>query len=320
MRYLLLIFFLLLPLFAKGVQEGEPAYKSDAVIFMYHRFGMSKYPSTNIRLEQFQYQLDYFEDNNYNVWPLSKIISHIIDKKPIPPKTVSLTIDDAYKSVFSDAYPMLKAKNFPYTVFVNTNPIDNKSVNYMTWEQMRIMQKDGAEFANHSLSHPFLLPYKDESDEVWRKRVKKEILRAQKRLQQELDPQTNENPKLFSYPFGEYNLEMTKIVKELGYIGIAQQSGAVGGDSDLGAIPRFAMAERYASENGFKTKLNTIPLPIKSVSKPEPVLKEENPPKLRITLKRPIRGVGCFLSSGDRLDVKWISKTENEMIADKKLK
>ncbi len=319
MRYLLLIFFLLLPLFAKSAKESETGYKAHAVAFIYHRFGRSKYPSTNIKREQFQFQLDYFEKNNYNVWSLSKIMNHIIDKKPIPPKTVAITIDDAYKSVFHVAYPMLKEKNYPYTIFVNTNPIDNKSINYMTWEEMRTMQKDGAEFANHSLSHPFLLPYKDETDKVWQKRVKKEILKAQKRLHQELGLQTNESPKLFSYPFGEYSLPMSKIVRGLGFIGVAQQSGPIRQDSDLGAIPRFAMAQKYASKSGFKTKLNTKPMPIESISPLNPITKENNPPKLRIKLKEPLR-VGCFIASGERIDVKWLSKREFEIVADAKLK
>ena len=320
MKHIVLIFVLLLPLFAKSVNEDKSGYSSSAVVFAYHRFGNSKYPSTNIKLEQFQYQLDYFEDNNYNVWPLSKIINHIIDKKPIPPKTVALTIDDAYKTVFSGAYPMLKEKNYPFTVFVNTNPIDNKSINYMTWEQMRIMQEHGAEFANHSLSHPFLLPYENESNEVWKKRVKKEILKAQKRLQEEFGSKTNENPKLFSYTFGEYNIPMADIVRELGFVGVAQVSGPVSQDSDLRAISRFAMSQTFATENGFKTKLNTLPLPIKSVSVEEPVIQDNNPPKLRIKLKERITRVGCFLSSGDRLEIDWISKTEFEIVADIKLK
>ena len=320
MIHILLTFFLLLPLFASNIKENRSAYSNDAVVFMYHRFGESNYPSTNIRIEQFEYQLNYLKSNKYNIWSLSKIIDHIIDKKPIPPKTAAITIDDAYKSVFYKAYPMLKQMSFPFTVFVSTNSIDNKSKTYMTWEQMRIMQKDGVQFANHSLTHDHLLQKSKESDENWKKRVKAEITKAQLRLQEKLDPKTNENPKLFSYPFGEYNTKLTKIVEDLGFIGITQLSAPIGQNSDLRIITRFAMSEIYATKIGFKTKLNTIVLPVRSVSTKEPVLKNNNPPKLRIELKKPISRLGCYLSSGDKLKIDWISKTQFEIVANSKLK
>ena len=301
---LFLLLFLTLPLFAQS-----------AVVFMYHRFGEVKYPTTNIRVEQFQYQLDYLQKNSYNVWHLSKILNHIINKKTIPPNTVALTIDDAYISTYTEAYPMLKSKDFPFTVFVNTNPVDNQSKFYMSWEMMREMQSNGAEFANHSLSHPFLLPYRDESNKAWKKRLLKEVQKAQRRLHDEFGADTNENPRLFSYPFGEYNTEMAQILKELGYIGVTQTSGVVGDESDLQTLPRFPMAEAYATQKGFITKLNTLSMPINSVSQKDPVLKGQNPPKLRIELKRPLKNVACYLSSGERLQVEWLSQTEFEVNA-----
>lgn len=313
-----LIFLLCLPLFSDTIKVKEP---NNVVVFMYHRFGEMTYPSTNITLEQFEYQLDYLDKNHYNVWPLSKVASYIQNKKSIPPKTVALSIDDAYISIYTKAYPMLKSKNFPFTVFVNTNPIDNRSNSYMSWEQMREMQKNGAEFANHSISHNFLLPKKSETDEVWEKRVTKEISEAQLRLHEEFGPEANENPRLFSYPFGEYDLKTAELITKHGYIGVTQTSGPVGDQSDLTALTRFAMAEAFASHEGFITKLNTLQMPIESISTTEPVItKEQNPPTLRIKLKEELKNVQCYMSSGEEIKLKWISKTEIEITADKPIK
>lgn len=300
----ILVFFLSSSLFANS-----------AVVFMYHRFGETTYPSTNITLKQFQYQLDYLQQNDYKVWPLSKIVNHIINKKTIPSKTVALTIDDAYISTYTKAYPMLKSKKFPFTVFLSTNPVDNKSKFYMSWEQMREMQKNGAEFANHSLTHDFLLPKNSETDEQWTKRVIKEIQKAQQRLHEEFTADTNENPRLFSYPFGEYNLKTASILKGLGYIGITQTSGPIGANSDLRALSRFPMAEAFATPDSFISKLNTIPMPIESLSHKEPVLTGENPPKVRIRLTEEIKNIKCYMSSGEKINVKSISPTEFEVTA-----
>lgn len=298
----------------------SPIFANSAVVFMYHRFGEFKYPSTNITMEQFKYQLDYLQEHDYNVWHLSKILRHIINKQELPPKTVALTIDDAYLSTYTNAYPVLKSKNFPFTVVISTNQVDSRSKNYMSWNQMREMQKNGAEFANHSSSHDFLLQQESETESQWSERITTEIEKAQQRIHEELGADTNENPRLFSYPFGEYDLKTAELIRKLGYIGITQTSGPIGEDCDLRAVTRFPMAEAFANPNSFISKLNTVPMPIISVSHKEPIIKKENPPKLHINLKEPLENMGCYISSGETIDFKWISQTEVVVTANEPIK
>ena len=292
---------------------------NSAVIFMYHHFGKSKYPSTNIKLEQFEDQLDYLKNNHYNVWPLSKILRHIKNKRTIPPKTVALTIDDAYISIYTEAYPMLKKRNFPFSVFVNTNPIGHNSVNYMTWEHMREMKLYGAEFANHSSTHDYLKPKKYETKKTWQKRIKKEIEGAQKTLQQELGYATNENPKILSYPFGEYTQETADFIQSLGYIGVSQTSGVVSHTTDLRRVPRYAMNENFGNMDGFTLKLNTLDLGVKSAEPWDPLV-QLNPPKLKVKLKNSMKYLGCYTANGKRIKVRWQSDTEFEAQATSPLK
>ncbi|HEY9203591.1 MAG TPA: polysaccharide deacetylase family protein [Sulfurimonas sp.] len=321
MRKLLLN--LLLLFFFSEILSAQNSSKMDdegAVVFMYHRFGDSRYPSTNIRMEQFEAHLQYLSQNGYNVWSLSKIVRHILEGREIPKKVVALTIDDAYKSIYTNAFEKFKKYNFPFTVFVNSTSIDSGSKNYMSWDEMREMQAFGAEFANHSTTHDYMLPQEGEDEQSWKKRIKEQIESAQKRLQEELGETTNENPKLFSYPFGEYTKESAEYIQSLGYIGITQTSGAIGMHSDTRTLPRFAMSEAYADMDGFTLKLKTLPLPIESVSSIEPLVKEENPPKLTIKLKHPLKNVGCYLSSGKAITVEWLSDREFSVQADEALK
>lgn len=297
-----------------------PVYAhSSAVVFMYHRFGESKYPSTNIKLEQFEAHLEYLKQNNYNVVALSEIVGYILQRRDIPDKTVALTIDDAYKSIYTEAFPRLKAKGFPFTVFVNSSAIDNMSKNYMSWDDMREMQTYGAEFANHSSSHDYLLPKDSESKEQWQKRIRDEVENAQRRLQEELGEKTNENPKLFSYPFGEYTAKSADFIKSLGYVGITQTSGALDKDSDKRFLPRFPMSEAFGDMEGFVLKLKTLPLPIKEVLPKEPLVTSENPPTLALELKYPLENIGCYISSGEAINVELISDTKLKITAKKRL-
>lgn len=313
---LVLLFVSQMPLSCDEINDNQ----NSAIVFTYHRFGESEYPSTNIRIEQFAYQLDYLQKNNYNVWPLSKIVRYFQEGKKIPPKTVAISMDDAYISVYTNAFPMLKEKKYPFSVFVNTNPIDRKSKNYMSWDNMREMSLHGAEFANHTLTHDFLLPHESESEDAWRDRVLHQITGAQKRLHAELGESTNENPRLFSYTFGEYTEEVANLLKSLGYVCFTQLSGVISYDSDFRALPRFAMAESFANSEGFILKLNTLALPVESTSTSKHLLKENNPPKLRLKLKRELKGLKCYLSSGEPINLDWISKTEVEIQSNNPLK
>lgn len=313
-----LLIFLFSMLFGNVLFASEQSEES-AVVFMYHRFGETKYPSTSIRLEQFDKHLEYLSQNGYEVWPLSKIVSYILEKKRVPQKTVALTIDDAYKSTYEEAFPRLKKLNFPFTVFVSTMPVDKGSKNYMSWDQMREMRAFGAEFANHSTGHDYLLPRDGEDKEAWQSRIERDIQSAQKRLQKELGADVNQNPKLFSYPFGEYSDQTAEFIQSLGYIGVTQTSGAIDKYSDTKRLPRFAMSESFADMDGFLLKLNTLPLPIESMSTFEPLVVDENPPQVGIKLKYSVKGVGCYLSNGEPIPVKWLSDTEFSVMASNRL-
>ena len=285
MKKIILLLFIIYSVFADD----------HAIVFTYHRFGNDKYPSTNITKEQFKAQLEYLHNNHYNVEKLSTVINQLQQNKPLAPKTVVLTMDDAYKSVYTVAFKMLKEYGYKCTVFVNTNPIDVKSKYYMSWDQMREMKKYGIEFSNHSYSHPYLLEKKDTLD--------KEIKYAQERLQKELGEDTNENPKMFSYPFGEYDTEIQKYLEKNGFVGITQTSGVLY-KGNLSEVPRYPMSEKFATKKGFHLKLNTLPLPVEYTEIDE----DQNPPTIKIKLKKSLN-VECFLSSGENIGIKWLDNT-----------
>ena len=303
--------FLTLLLFMTSLYGSKDVTANNAVVFMYHHFGKSQYPSTNIRLEQFEKHLDYLEKNNYNVLSLSEILRDLENKRTLPPKTVAITIDDAYKSVYTKAYPMLKERNFPFTVFVNTSAIGRNSVVYITWEDMREMKSYGGEFLNHSSTHDYLKPKKNERKQEWQKRIKKELEDAQRVLQGELGSTTNENPKLLAYPFGEYTQETADFIRSLGYIGVTQTSGVLDHNSDLRRIPRYAMSEAFGDIKDFIFKAKAAALDVRRVEPWGPVV-ATNPPSLQVTLKEAMKNVACYTSSGKKIKIQWNSKVEFE--------
>ena len=83
---------------------------------MYHRFEENKYPSTSIS-QKFYSQLLYLKENNFNVLPITSLIDFFYHNKPLPEKSVFITVDDAYTSFYKFAFPVLKNLIFPLVSF-----------------------------------------------------------------------------------------------------------------------------------------------------------------------------------------------------------
>ena len=105
-----LIFFTISILISSSLQATN--IKNSAVVFMYHKFNVSKYPSTNITLEQFESHLQEFSKSKYNVKSLDYIVDNIINDVTLPQNTMAITVDDADRSFLDVAWPRLKKLGF----------------------------------------------------------------------------------------------------------------------------------------------------------------------------------------------------------------
>ncbi len=110
-----------------------PSYASDdATIIMYHRFGESNLPSTNIQLDVFEAHLQTIRDEGYTVMPLDEIVSRLKSGESLPDKAMAITIDDAFTSVYTEAFPRLQEYGYPFTLFIATDTINRGLQGYAT--------------------------------------------------------------------------------------------------------------------------------------------------------------------------------------------
>ena len=293
-----------------------------AVILQYHHFGDNTPPSTSITPEQFDRHLEYLSENKYNVWPLEKIVAYLKEKKELPERCVAITIDDAYVSVYEEAWPRLKVYGFPFTVFVPTEGVEKGIKSYLTWEQMREMQGAGGAFASHSHRHAYLIRrHAGEGEDAWIDRMLKDIGTSLDILKEKL----GSGSRLFVYPYGEYNIALKQIVRSMGLTGIGQHSGPIWQGSDFGALPRFPMAGGFADMDQFITKVRSVPLPVVSVEPNGPVLPDGVvEPVLRLTISPGdyLPGsLACYSGGQGRINVRWIDRDEGvvEIIPNKAL-
>lgn len=236
--------------------------QGSAVVLMYHKFDESSYPSTSVTIEQFMRQMEFFKNNGYTVVSLDKIVSAVKGHIPFGKKWIAITIDDAYKS-FLKAKPILESYNYPYTIFVNTEAVDQNYSSSMTWEDLKgIVQSGLGELAAHSHTHGHLVQDMDTEQR------KGDVLVSVERIYQS----TSLMPRFFSYPFGEVSSKLVEEIKAMDQVlarpfhfsaAFSTQSGPVGCSSNPFTLPRFAINERYGVvDNLFKIKVSSRHLPV----------------------------------------------------------
>ena len=209
MRVILTFLLFILPSFSYS-QVNETKKVSNvnyASVIMYHRFGDSRYPSTNITKEQFSRHIKELLKPKYNVIHIKKALLAINGINPINDRSVVITIDDAYSSVYKYAWPLLKKHNLPFTLFVSTDVIDNKIPGYMTWEEIRTLRDHGVTIGSQTKSHHHMFKLSTE-------KIIDELSISNKRFIDEI----GSRPKIFAYPYGEYNLKVLEQVKLHGFI------------------------------------------------------------------------------------------------------
>jgi peptidoglycan/xylan/chitin deacetylase (PgdA/CDA1 family) len=266
---------------------------ADLVILQYHHVSEQTPASTSISPADFLRHLQLLESEQMTVVDLHQAIVALQQGKTLPEKAVAITFDDAYESIYRVAFPLLKARHWPFTLFVNPDPVDRHFKGTISWDQLREMKTAGATIANHSMTHPYLLERPDGlSLDQW---MQQEVGQAQQRLQAEI----GDTPKMFAYPFGEYSLEMAQWLAKHEYLAFGQQSGAVGGSTHWQIIPRYPSAGGYADVKSLKEKLHTLALPVPTTEAVDPVLKGKQMPALTLTLTPDdwkISGLRCFAS------------------------
>ena len=283
-----------------------------AVVLMYHRFGEDRFPSTSIRVEQFQAHLEYLKDSGYAVVPLADVHAAINDGLPLPDRAVAITIDDAYRSVYDVAFPMFQQYGYPFTVFVATDAVDAELPGTMTWDQMREMATAGATFANHGAAHRSTIEREDgATDEEWLAAARSDIEKGARRIVEELQLLQGS----FAYPYGEYTTDVSNMLQDMGYDSFGQHSGAVGPDSDRRALPRYPMAESFGDIGQFRTKVASVPMPVTRVDPWEPVTADRQP-TITITLGDTDARLGelaCYVSGQGKVAVDW-RETDSQFV------
>jgi peptidoglycan/xylan/chitin deacetylase (PgdA/CDA1 family) len=265
---------------------------------MYHRFEENKYPSTNIKIADFIKQIDLINKNGFIFINANNFENSLVNLKYN--KKILLTIDDAFKSFYERAWPILKKKKIPFLLFVNTREIG--SAGYMTWKQIKeISKEEFVHIGNHSYSHDYLV---DQTDEKIFDDINIAITNLKKKI--------GYNTPFFSYPFGEYSNNFKNIIKKFGFkYAFGQHSGVVDETKDFYELPRFSINEKYGEIKRFELILKTIPFKYKLITPTEKYINNtNNPPEIIIQLLQNVKNIKLINCYSNELNTWRKSKIE----------
>jgi Polysaccharide deacetylase len=109
-----------------------------------------------VTLENFTTQMEYLYENNYHTLSLEEVINYYYKGTELPEKSVLITFDDCYQSIYHYAYPILKKYKFNATAFVVTGWLNSKETPFMPEKSVCLTEKDLEEmkdvfeYANHT--------------------------------------------------------------------------------------------------------------------------------------------------------------------------
>ena len=285
-NYILLLFLksiTLIFLLVSGTFANE--VKNSATVFMYHKFGVSKYPSTSVTIDQLNSHIEELTKEKYIIKSLDFIIDTIINDGDLPANTIGISVDDADKSFLEVGWPLFKENNIPVTLFVTTATISNNK-KYINWDQIRKLKEEGVVIGAHSHTHAHM-------PDISIEEVRNEIETSNRIFLKEL----GEIPTLFAFPYGETTDEIIELVKEFKFkVAFGQHSGIINETSNMYYLPRFSLNERYGEIDRIKFAASSKGLGVYDFIPQNPTIKQ-NPPFIGFSLldDKKAQSLDCFI-------------------------
>lgn len=175
-------------------------------VLMYHSIPTTKGNELELPKHIFERHMLFLKSNGYTTLKLDELYNFLVYNQPVPEKSIVITLDDGYVDNYLNAYPILKKYGLNATIFVITDLVD-KNKNYLTSTQLKEMSDYGLDIQSHTVNHDDLskIPYDKQ-------------IHTLKESKKFLENLLNKDIRYMAYPFGRWNADTLKAVKDSGYI------------------------------------------------------------------------------------------------------
>lgn len=178
-------------------------------VLTYHRV-IDGAKEVNISKKYFEKQMKWLHDNGYKTLTMDEFYKWKRGKLKVPRKSVLITFDDGWKSTYDTALPILERYDLNATVFVVwsytlQSTIKGEKV-YMNFDDIDDIRE------NHKslriASHSYLLHLRENAESKNYNFYDNDIKKVY---------EFSDDEKYYAYPFGVYNDNYKKALKDNGY-------------------------------------------------------------------------------------------------------
>ncbi len=226
----------------------HPAKTLSVPIFMFHHAGNAPPGADPVRRDltvsaaDLDAQMKYLKSAGYHPITQTQLFKALFMGGGLPSKPVLITFDDGYLDNFSQALPILVKYGFPATFYIISGRVGGRG--YLSWEQIKVMEKDGMDIGSHTVNHQDL-------SIVSAADLKHELGDSAKDIGAHLGHPVY----WFCYPSGRFNARVLQVENEDGYLLAATEKWGRKQSSDAPlALSRYRIRNTTGLE-GFKNIL-----------------------------------------------------------------
>ncbi len=184
-------------------------------VLSYHNFSPTESGKMTVSRAMFEQQMLLLKEKGCRVVSLDRFFDFLEFKTPLPPKSVVITIDDGWRSVYEIAFPILKKYGYPAALFIYTDLITD-TPKTLSWGLLEEMADHGIDIQCHTKSHRnLILPAKKESFKDYFENLEMELSACKETIEKKLKREV----KYLAYPYGDANPLVIEMAKKLGYRG-----------------------------------------------------------------------------------------------------
>jgi peptidoglycan/xylan/chitin deacetylase (PgdA/CDA1 family) len=194
------------------VQAGLARNAVDVPILEYHRVGPEPVGSVltdalTVGIADFRAQMEWLHAAGFHAVTPTELFDALVFGTRLPSRPIMLTFDDGYRDVLWNAAPLLRRLRLHATAFIITARVDGPDPSFLTWPELRRLERLGFDVGSHTVDHPDLttlapgkLAYElDESRTVLQQRLGRAV-------------------RWLSYPIGAFDPEVVAAALRAGYL------------------------------------------------------------------------------------------------------
>jgi peptidoglycan/xylan/chitin deacetylase (PgdA/CDA1 family) len=219
-------------------------------ILLYHQVGTDLGREMEVPLEVFHAHLDWIEHVG-SVVGLEGALTN--SHSPEADETFVLTFDDGYSDVFQFAFPSLLERGFPFTLYLNTAPLETglslrpkSGAEPLTWSEVETMLDSGLmTLGAHTHNHVDVRGIGPDA-------LAEELDNCDRLIESRLGT----SPRHFAYPWGYWSDSAEKLVRERYDTAALAAVSSINANTDPYRLPRIPI-QKSDGIAFFKRKIRT---------------------------------------------------------------